>query len=63
MQSQVYYAVTMNEVVKQQNHLDKEQRKKLKEVLDNHTILFKSELERYLQKKFTIIVEEGMKAK
>ena len=63
MQSWVYSAVIMEEVVKKQDHLNKEQKNNLKKILDKHTILFDCKLRIYLHKKFKIEVEEGTEPK
>lgn len=63
MQSHAYSAVTTEEVVRQQDHLDDKQKRKLKEVLDQHTVLFDGKLGRYPHKKFKIEVQEGREPK
>ena len=63
MQSQAYGAVTTQEVVDRQEHLNEEQKKHFKRVLDKHTVLFDGELGRYPHKKFDLELMEGTELK
>ena len=50
-------------MVDRQEHLDNEQKKQFKRVLDKHTVLFNGKLGKYPHKKFELELKEGAEPK
>ena len=59
MMGRAYGAVSMQDVIERQDHLNDDMKKQLKDVLDKYTTLFDGKLGSYERQKFRIHLKEG----